>query len=47
MHAQSSFSISDPALSADGRAVGFLSIATNLAPGDANGTWDVYVRDRA
>ncbi len=32
--------------SADGRYVAFISGATNLVPGDTNGTWDVFVRDR-
>jgi len=35
-----------PAISADGRYVAFHSRATNLAPGDTNGTDDVFVRDR-
>src|SRR5438132_451471 len=35
-----------PALSADGRFVAFTSLATNLVPGDTNGTWDVFIRDR-
>jgi Tol biopolymer transport system component len=35
------------AVSADGRFVAFYSDATNLVPGDTNGTWDVFVRDRA
>ena len=34
------------AISADGRFVAFQSQATNLDPGDTNGTDDVYVRDR-
>jgi hypothetical protein len=33
-------------ISADGRFVAFESYASNLVPGDANGTWDVFVRDR-
>jgi len=33
-------------ISADGRYVAFSSLATNLVPGDMNGTWDVFVRDR-
>jgi hypothetical protein len=33
-------------ISADGRYVVFHSLATNLVPGDTNGTWDVFVRDR-
>jgi hypothetical protein len=36
-----------PALSAIGRFVGFTSNAANLVPGDTNGTFDVFVRDRA
>jgi Tol biopolymer transport system component len=35
-----------PSISADGRYVAFDSLASNLAPGDANGTTDVFVRDR-
>jgi Tol biopolymer transport system component len=34
------------ALSADGRFVAFSSFASNLVPGDSNGTEDVFVRDR-
>jgi Tol biopolymer transport system component len=34
------------ALSADGRFVAFESRARNLVPGDTNGEWDVFVRDR-
>ena len=33
-------------MSADGRFVAFLSGADNLVPGDTNGVWDVFVRDR-
>ena len=33
------------AISADGRYVAFESFASNLVPGDTNGTWDVFVRD--
>jgi Tol biopolymer transport system component len=36
-----------PALSADGRFVAFTSYATNLVPGDTNGLYDTFVRDRA
>jgi Tol biopolymer transport system component len=43
--AASSYTGSGP-LSADGRFVAFYSLATNFAPGDANGTFDVFVRDR-
>lgn len=34
-----------PSLSADGRFVAFTSWATNLAPNDANGTGDLFVKD--
>ena len=34
-----------PAISADGRYVAFASYASNLVPGDTNGTADVFVRD--
>ena len=37
---------SDPALSADGRFVAFVSASTNLAPGDSNGFTDIFVHDR-
>lgn len=33
-------------ISADGRHVAFSSLAGNLVPGDTNGTWDCFVRDR-
>jgi Tol biopolymer transport system component len=36
----------DPAVSADGRYVAFLSNSTDLVAGDTNGAWDVFVRDR-
>jgi hypothetical protein len=36
-----------PSISADGRFVAFCSLADNLVPGDTNGDWDVFVRDRA
>jgi len=36
-----------PSLSADGRFVAFESSATNLVPGDTNGTWDVFVHDQS
>jgi len=39
-------SVSDsPSISADGQIVTFQSYASNLATGDTNGTWDVFVRD--
>jgi len=34
------------AISADGRYVAFASEASNLVPGDTNGDWDIFVRDR-
>jgi Tol biopolymer transport system component len=34
----------DPAISADGRFVGFVSAATNLVARDERGAWDVFVR---
>jgi len=34
-----------PALPADGSAVAFMSLATNLDPGDTNGTWDAFLRE--
>jgi len=36
----------EPSISADGRYVAFESFATNLVPGDSNGTYDIFVRDR-
>jgi Tol biopolymer transport system component len=33
-------------LSSDGRFVAFTSFASNLVPGDTNGTWDHFLRDR-
>jgi VCBS repeat protein len=36
----------EPAISANGRYVVFRSAATNLVPGDTNGTIDVFVHDR-
>ncbi|MER3395467.1 MAG: hypothetical protein C4319_01570 [Acidimicrobiia bacterium] len=40
------FASGSPKISYDGRYVVFASFANNLAPGDTNGTWDVFVRDR-
>ncbi|MFY1673385.1 TolB family protein [Plantactinospora sp. WMMB334] len=37
---------SDGVISGDGRYVAFASAASNLVPGDTNGTTDVFVRDR-
>ncbi len=33
-------------ISGDGRYVAFASSASNLVPGDTNGTYDVFVKDR-
>ncbi len=33
-----------PSISADGRYVAFVSLATNLVAGDTNGTYDIFVR---
>src|SRR3954464_482064 len=35
-----------PTVSSDGRYVAFTSEASNLVPGDTNGSADVFVRDR-
>ncbi len=35
-----------PALNGDGRYVAFSSSASTLVPGDYNGRWDIFVRDR-
>lgn len=35
----------EPSISSDGTRIAFQSSAPNFVPGDANGTWDVYVRD--
>jgi Tol biopolymer transport system component len=35
-----------PSVSADGRYVAFVSLATNLVPGDTNVSSDIFVRDR-
>jgi len=34
----------DPKISADGRYVTFMSLSTNLVPGDANGRRDIFIR---
>lgn len=36
-----------PSISRDGRYVAFRSLANNLVPGDTNGQWDVFVKDRS
>lgn len=37
----------NPALSADANIVVFRSEASDLVPGDTNGRWDIFVRDRS
>jgi Tol biopolymer transport system component len=36
----------NPAISADGRFVAYVSVADNLVPADTNNAWDVFVYDR-
>src|SRR3954453_410467 len=36
-----------PSMSGDGSRIAFTSEATNLVPGDTNGRFDIFVRDRA
>ncbi len=36
----------EPAISADGRFVAFMSLANTLVPADTNGFFDIFVRDR-
>ncbi len=36
-----------PSISGDGSRIAFTSEATNLVPGDTNGRFDIFVRDRA
>ncbi len=43
---QGSGSSSIASISADGRHVAFVSMASNLVQGDTNGTWDIFVHDR-
>jgi len=43
---QANFGGQDPALSANGRYVAFVSSATNLVEGDTNRAADIFVRDR-
>jgi len=38
--------LSRPAVTPEGRYVVFSSAADNLVPGDTNGKWDVFIRDR-
>lgn len=35
----------DPMISADGSTIGYSSDASNLVPGDVNGTYDIFVKD--
>jgi Tol biopolymer transport system component len=44
-HVEASGASSHPAISADGRYVGFISDAPDLVPGDTNGVSDTFVRD--
>jgi Tol biopolymer transport system component len=43
---QAESSSDDPAISANGRYVAFMSEADNLVPGDTNDKYDIFVRDR-
>lgn len=36
----------EPFISADGRYIAYSSYASNLVPGDTNGTWDILIHDR-
>jgi Tol biopolymer transport system component len=42
---EANFDCNDPVISADGRFVAFDTRASNLVPGDTNGTWDVFIHD--
>ena len=44
---QSNDGSDEASISADGRFVAFRSWASNLVPGDTNGWYDIFVRDRA
>ena len=44
--AQTSGTVQNPSISADGRYVAFRSFATNLVPGDTNAAFDSFVHDR-
>ena len=44
--AQANLDCRKPVMSGDGRYVAFAGPASNLVPGDTNGAWDVFVRDR-
>jgi Tol biopolymer transport system component len=37
----------DPAISADGSVIAFVSFGTDLAPGDADSAGDIYIRERS
>lgn len=43
---QASLGGGDPAISADGRYVAFVSRDSNLVSGDTNNAWDIFVHDR-
>jgi Tol biopolymer transport system component len=43
---QANYYSTRPTISADGRYVSFVSVATNLVPEDTNTSYDVFVRDR-
>lgn len=43
--AQGNLNSTKPSISADGRYIAFSSISSNLAPGDTNGAYDVFIRD--
>ena len=44
--AQANGESGQPKISSDGRYAAFRSLASNLVPGDTNGTWDIFVHDR-
>lgn len=45
-HKQGDGASAESTISADGRYIAFVSLSTNLVPGDANGTYDVFLYDR-
>jgi len=42
---QANYNSYNPSISADGRFVAFNSVASNIVPGDANNSFDIFVRD--
>jgi len=42
---QANYNSYNPSISADGRFVAFSSVASNIVPGDANNSFDIFVRD--